>query len=118
MFCTCASVGVPVGSSCAIRLSTAGVYGAAASNDGESMLDGRETGSEYGGVSAAADDRPISAATDAAPRVASVFATRPRLRRGGGAIRFLQSKAATARRGSGWRPSQTARNLSSAVAEI
>jgi hypothetical protein len=118
MFCTCASVGVLVASSCAIRLSTAGVYGAAASNDGEPMLDGRETGSEYGGVSAAADDRTINAATEAAPKVTSVFATRPRLRRGGGAIRVPPIESGDGGRGSGERPSQTAWNLSSLIAEI
>ena len=45
-FWTCARVGGLVGSSWAIRLSTAGVYGAAASNEGESVLaDGSVTGS-------------------------------------------------------------------------
>src|SRR5262245_22278013 len=45
-FCTCARVGAPVGSSCAIRLSTAGVYGADASTDGASTDEGSVTGSE------------------------------------------------------------------------
>src|SRR4051812_33240104 len=53
-FCTCASVGVAVGSSWAMRLSTAGVYGAAASTDGAFTEPGSETGIVYGGVSAAA----------------------------------------------------------------
>ena len=52
-FCTWASVGVAVGSSCAMRLSTAGVYGAAASTDGASTDPGSDAGSVYGGVSAA-----------------------------------------------------------------
>ena len=43
------------------------MYGAAASKDGEAMLDGRETGSVYGGVSAPADGRPTVRNSDAAP---------------------------------------------------
>src|SRR3954449_4703774 len=72
-FCTCASVGVAVGSSCAMRLSTAGVYGAAASTVGAVTDPGSETGSVYGGVSAAAGARPIRATSPAAARTRSAF---------------------------------------------
>src|SRR5215475_6938543 len=43
-----ASVGGLSGSSCEMRLMTAGVYGASAATSGESFVDGSCTGSEYG----------------------------------------------------------------------
>jgi hypothetical protein len=45
---SCASVGVALGSSCAIRFSTAGVYGAFDATAGELIVAGNRTGSEYG----------------------------------------------------------------------
>src|SRR6266542_5759192 len=66
-FASSACVGGLLGSSCAMRLSTAGVYGAAASNDGALTGDGSETGSVYGAVSAPADGSPIVRTSAVAP---------------------------------------------------
>src|SRR5436190_20960637 len=74
-FASCAWVGL-LPSSCAIRLSTTGVYGAAASTAGEPFESGSVTGTLYGtfGVTCrgAADERPVDRATmAAAPRATS-----------------------------------------------
>src|SRR5215468_3275751 len=47
-FWICANVGDAVGSNCAIRLKTAGVYGAAASTVGEVFAEGSDAGNVYG----------------------------------------------------------------------
>jgi hypothetical protein len=75
---SCACVGGLLGSSCAIRLSTAGVYGAAASTDGELAVDGSGAFSAYGTLlgtdEGAAADMPSPSASDAA---ATTIATSP-----------------------------------------
>jgi hypothetical protein len=62
-------VGGLLGSSCLIRSSTTGVYGAAASTAGDFVGAGNVTGNEYGGTSADAADG--SATSAAIVRVAS-----------------------------------------------
>src|SRR5262245_57072209 len=64
------------GSSCAIRLRTAGVYGAAASIGGADAGAGSDTGSEYGGASADADESVKRAAAAAEARARTTCASR------------------------------------------
>jgi hypothetical protein len=65
-----------LGSSCAIRLRTAGVYGAAASSGGEAVGAGSETGVEYGGASAEADDNVNIETTAATAMTKETFVRR------------------------------------------
>src|SRR5580765_5949026 len=65
-----------VGSSCAIRFRTAGVYGAAASSVGAAAGAGSETGIEYGGASADADDNVNIETTAATAMTKETFARR------------------------------------------
>src|SRR6187551_2931219 len=60
-------------SSCAIRLRTAGVYGAAAETDGEVVLAGSVTGTEYGTTFAPA---ALSAPASVEPATATSVANR------------------------------------------